>query len=147
MWGKQLEGSTRNWDTIKAVDTTQEAAKSTDKDPESVEVATADKDMFAGAWDRQHCLWITLRIHRMQVDVGRTEYLVEYLWQVVTRQQQRQSILKHCKAVCKLEHMLLMWIGYQGQTHDPDLPYALAEDKPPCEIHAQECTAVNQRRV
>ena len=42
--------TTRHWDIIKEVDTTQEAKKSKDEDKEAVKVATADKDVDPGAW-------------------------------------------------------------------------------------------------
>ena len=87
-WGKQPVCTTWHWDIIKEVDTTQEAKKSKDKDKEAVKVATADKGMDAGAWERQHLLQTTLRTHNMLVDVAQSKHLVEYPWQGVTRQQQ-----------------------------------------------------------
>ena len=88
--GKRQVVTSWHWDIIKGGDTTQQSVKSKDKDPEAVKVATADKDVDMGAWEQeqQHRLQITLRTHSRPVDVVQSKHLVEYLWQVVTRQQQ-----------------------------------------------------------
>ena len=67
---KQLGGTTRHWDTIKAADTTQEAEKITDEDKEAVKVEKADKDVDAGAKKRRHLSRIMLRAQSMPLDVA-----------------------------------------------------------------------------